>query len=270
MNRTLLVAGMVPLLGLTISTQVVAFDRITHDGWRFEISMPWGYKEHNHDIVTKTNGHPVRYGKRSEKFDVRPGDCGITKNGGWNDCENDRERTEMSSHGTLKYHSGDEYWYRWSLFLPKDHTNLYPVKVTFAEFKHIGCPDPMFQLLEARMKSDKGELMAYFSSADKLSGELWSMNELTRDYKGKWNDFVVHAKWSHSENGWFKVWVNGELKLDYAGKTLYCFRGIYFKYGVYRAFVSRNWDATKIGTIAYHDGIRISKTGEGMFDPLPE
>ena len=154
-----------------ISLSAVAYDKptINHDGWRFEISMPFGYKEHNYQIVSKDNGHPVRYGEKSEKFYVRPGNCGIAEGGNWNDCDNDRERTEMTSFRNLLYHSGDEYWYRWSIYFPKDHTNLWPVKVSYAEFKAIGCPDPIFQILETKMVNPKGELMIYFSSADKLA-----------------------------------------------------------------------------------------------------
>lgn len=249
------------------------FNRISHDGWNFRISTPWGLDDHNHQVVSSDNGHPVRYGKRSERFDVRPGDCGVTENGKWSDCENDRERTEMASNRDIIYHNDDEYWYRWSLFIPKGHKNLWKTKVSYAEFKPLGC-GPIFQLLETKIRSDKGEVMAYFPNADRLNSPadnwLRSYYFLTTDYINKWMDFVVHAKWSRSDDGWFQIWVNGKLKFNYKGKTMFCQKGVYFKYGVYRSFVSRNWDASKFGTIAYYDGIKISRTRDGMFEPLDE
>ena len=116
--------------------------------------------------------------------------------------------------------------------------------------------------------------MAYFPHADRLSSSadnwLRSYYVLTTDYIGKWMDFVVNVKWSQSNDGWFSIWLNGKLNFEYKGKTMYCDKGVYFKYGIYRSFVSRNWDATKFGTVAYYDGFRISQTKDGMFEDLDE
>ena len=91
-----------------------------------------------------------------------------------------------------------------------------------------------------------------------------------QDFVGRWNDIVVHAHWTKKDNGWMKVWVNGEEKVDYVGKTIACTK-VYFKYGVYRSFISRREDLTKtVTTTVYYDGVVRSKSKEGMFDPLPE
>ena len=178
----------------------------------------------------------------------------------------------MTSYEDLLYYSGDEYWYRWSLFIPKGHTNLYPVKVSYAQFKGLGC-DPVFKLQEAEYgygpPSSPGELVL------KLPHPNYYPNArreyiLTTDYVGKWLDFVINVKWSSGKDGNLKIWMDKELKLDYKGKTTHCSKGVYVKYGVYRSFVSRNWEASKIGTIAYYDGIRISRNRDGMFEELVE
>ena len=50
-----------------------------------------------------------------------------------------------------------------------------------------------------------------------------------------------------------------------------CREETYFKYGVYRSFISRNpGPAGKVTTVAYYDGVLRSTSREGMFDPLPE
>ena len=214
----------------------MAWDTVSHDGWRFEISTPFGHKKHNYQVVYKEDGHPVRFGRKSERFEVRPGDCGTTENGGWNDCENDRERTEMSSHKNHMLYNGDESWYRWSIFFPKNYETVHPVHMTFGQFKQVGChPSFTFNVIGHRLAN-----------------------------------VVVHAKWSNSNSGWFKVWHNGKQKMNYKGKTMWCHEGIYFKYGVYRTGVSIITETKRPTTIVYYDGIRVSKSDEGMFDPLPE
>lgn len=72
------------------------------------------------------------------------------------------------------------------------------------------------------------------------------------------------------EDGFFRVWVNREEKVDYRGRTMKCGE-VYFKYGVYRTFISRNPEqAGEVSTVAYFDGLVRSRSGEGMFDPLKE
>lgn len=56
------------------------------------------------------------------------------------------------------------------------------------------------------------------------------------DLRGQWHKIEVHAKWSRSDTGVFQVWVNGELKVDYKGKTMSA-KEVYFKYGVYRSYM---------------------------------
>ncbi len=248
----------------------MAWDTVSHDGWRFEISTPFGHKEHNYQVVYKQDGHPVRFGEKSERFEVRPGDCGTTENGGWNDCENDRERTEMSSHKNHILYNGDENWYRWSIFFPKNYEVMHPIWMTFGQFKQIGChPVFSFNIGEYATYSEASFFQHMTGRYARAVDGAGLQTHITRNFRGKWLDIVVHAKWSHSNEGRFKFWVNGKLISDYKGKTLWCYKGIYFKYGVYRTGVSAVPEKYRHTTV-YSDGIRISKSGEGMFDPLPE
>ena len=75
-------------------------------GWRFKRSLPIGAKKHGYQVVSAPE-HPVRYGKKSERFEVRPGDCSRSKGGSWDDCKEDRERSELIQVG-YRQKEGDE------------------------------------------------------------------------------------------------------------------------------------------------------------------
>ena len=231
-------------------------------GWRFERSVPVGAKKHGYQVVSAPY-YPVRYGQNSEKFEVRPGDCSRSTEGGWDDCNNDRERSELSQRGDTQK-EGDEYWYRWSIYIPESHQNLYRTKVCYGQFHQEYCePVLMFNEHEG----------GYWLSIDEQLIDYGEQNiNLLRaqDFVGRWNDIVVHIRWTKKKNGWVKVWVNGEEKVDYVGKTIVC-RLVYFKYGVYRSFISRRKKLTEtVTTTAYYDGVVRSKSKEEMFDALPE
>lgn len=56
------------------------------------------------------------------------------------------------------------------------------------------------------------------------------------DFRGRWHDLVVHIKWTESEDGFVRVWVNGKEKLNsqtLAARTPGAGK-IYHKYGIYR------------------------------------
>lgn len=62
---------------------------------------------------------------------------------------------------------------------------------------------------------------------------------------GTWHDFVVNAKWTHLSDGFLKVWLNGDLLVDYTGPTYMNYgagKGPYFKMGDYKG--TYNWSGT--------------------------
>ena len=266
------IAGAVIVCTILSNSKCLAYynPSVNHDGWQFVFSTPFGLKEHTYQVVSKADGHPVRFGKHSERFEVRPGDCGVTENGHHSDCATDRERSEMDSQLYQKFYDGDEYWYRWSIFFPLDHNNLYPIHLTYGQFKQIGC-DPVFSFIEAAwgIDPDNQEFRAYTTAKYVVSPQVRWWTTLEKDYRGKWLDIVVHAKWDHT-NGWYKVWLNGKQTVDYKGKTLFCYKGLYFKYGIYKTDISRIPSEANKTIVVYYDGMRISKTRNGMFGSLPE
>ena len=73
------------------------FPKDVVSGSKFKKSLTGSYyKKHGMQIVDKADDHPVRAGEKSIRFELRAGDCGKDKDGGWNDCKKDRERHELS------------------------------------------------------------------------------------------------------------------------------------------------------------------------------
>lgn len=73
------------------------------------------------------------------------------------------------------------------------------------------------------------------------------------DLIGRWMRVMVQANWSRSEGGYINVWINGNLDWQYQGATTNADEALYFKYGVYRAFVSRCGGACPTQTAYYRD-----------------
>ena len=90
------------------------------------------------------------------------------------------------------------------------------------------------------------------------------------DLRGRWHRIEVHARWSRDADGFMRVWVDGEAKVDHAGPTMDA-ETVYFKYGVYRSFLSRyttarNADAVPT-QIAYYANVRRAATRAELSPP---
>ena len=52
-------------------------------------------QKYSWQLVDSKDGHPVRSGNKSWRFEVRAGDCGGDKK--YSDCKSDRQRTEVQT-----------------------------------------------------------------------------------------------------------------------------------------------------------------------------
>ena len=57
--------------------------------------------------------------------------------------------------------------------------------------------------------------------------------------RGRFNRFMVNARWSRGDDGFIRVFLNGRQVWSYSGPTTNANDPIYFKYGIYRSFISR-------------------------------
>ena len=225
-------------------------------GNTYKKSLEGKYKKYGMQVVNKEDGHPVRSGNQSIRFEVRPGDCGHNED--WNDCDTDRERHEL----TGKRMTGGEWWYSWSIYLPKDFINVYPTKLALGQFhQEKGHVVWMFQNQSATKAGgywvDNG-VPGYTKTLNKI---------LTQDEMiEKWNDILVNVKWSKKDDGFFKVWLNGKQVYSYEGSTKTKAK-TYFKFGIYRSFLSKWIYSSKNkkkekgvpAQVAYFDEVRTAK-----------
>ena len=218
------------LSGNSFAAKIVKLTKDVSSGSKFYKSLTGKYyKKYGYQIVNKDDGHPVRAGNQSIRFEVRQGDCGRDP-GSWSDCKNDRERHELS--GGQSHMTKGEYWFSWSIYFPKDHKNLYPLSNAFGQFhQKEGNPIFMFKELKdgysiVRTITDKDE---DYNQRNLLSNE---------EVLGKWFDVLINAKWTKKKDGFFKIWINDELKYDYVGPTKSKSK-VYQKFGVYRTGITR-------------------------------
>ena len=186
------------------------------------------YKDYGVQVVNKKDGHPVRSREQSIRFEVRHGDCGKDRVGGWSDCKNDRERHELSGGDSAM--SKGEYWFSWSVYFPKDHQSLYPLSNNYGQFHQQDGP-PIFMFKELR---DGYTVVRSIGEIDYDEGKLVD----NKDMPGNWIDILINAKWSKKDDGFFKVWVNDELKYDYKGPTK-TKQYVYQKFGIYSTGLTR-------------------------------
>ena len=228
-------------------------------------SLAKNYKKYGVQVVDKKDGHKVRAGKKSIRFEVRPGDCGYNED--WNDCKNDRERHELSG---KKFGSG-EWWHAWSIFIPEDFPIIFPTKAMFGQF-YLKGEGPIFAF--ENQWPDRNIGGGYHIERDFIHYNKLDTIASDEEMRGKWTDILVHAKWSDKDDDFFKVWVNSQPKYDYKGRTLLKKSSkVYFKFGIYRSFMTRWRNKNNLqdvpAQVLYFDEARIAKTKEKVVGKLP-
>ena len=234
------------VLGLLFTSSVFAkkaeYPKLPKDvAWGdkyFKSLVSKDYKDYGMQVVDKKDGHPVRLGNQSIRFEVRPGDCSNDTNpDGWNDCEHDSERHELSGQRTPK----GTYWYAWSIYFSEDHFNGYPTFVTLGQFHQHGkysYPPWMF----TNYKGGYWFRQRISNTSQDVSKTLKIYSLLSRkEVLGKWNDVLVNVKWSHKKDGFIKVLINGKILYDYKGRTKAKGTKSYFKFGIYRSEMKADW-----------------------------
>jgi len=118
-------------------------------------------------------------------------------------------------------------WYSWNVYLPENFPIQETGKLLLGQFHNGECPHVSFT-------SRGSKWLDYAEDEDTLHFEtmkLWygdcesvvrkpiiKMSEL----RGKWSHFVLEMHWAGARegNGLAKMWIDGELVLDYKGRTL--------------------------------------------------
>jgi endonuclease YncB( thermonuclease family) len=196
------------------------------------------FKEYGLQVVDKKDGHPVRAGSKSMRFELRDGDCNNPPPPDWNDCKNDRERFELSGKGIF---DGEEGWYAWSIFIPMDYVDIEKGATDLGQFnlEPGEDPDPCCIFTIGKKKS------GYSLEINILDSNKWvhksvALNLSDEEMKGNWSDFLINFKWSKKEDGFIKLWLNNWLVFEHYGKNFSKdVENTYFKFGIYRSALSR-------------------------------
>jgi len=197
-------------------------------------SMKYGYKDYGYRIVSKQDGHPVRFGNQSVRFEVRPGDCGSDES--WDDCANDRERHELSQIADLQ-ESGDEFWFSWSVYIPDGTPSISPTITDLGQF-HQKKNNVLFMF----KWNELGYVIDNQTPGDgtnKGMKPLVALHETT----GRWIDILIHAKWSDRDDGFLIAYADHRKAYEFFGQTLAKGDHSFYKFGIYRSWLSRYKDA---------------------------
>ena len=219
---------------------------------------------HGYQIVTTQ----ARAGAQSQRFEVRSGDCGTDQWGTWNDCDKDRERSEISI--DRRWQNGDNIWISYSIFLPEDFETSSLVRTTVGQIHQSGGNSPRGTaggltsfppVMQMEMKGNR-----YFMRVHMLSGPIDNVIDDLRDFdlidvssmRGSWTDVVINFDTSN-ETDVLEVYINGRRRAKIEGWINFIPEEYYFKYGIYRSFVSRHNGPMPI-QVLYIDEVRMGSS----------
>jgi hypothetical protein len=208
-----------------------------------------------HKTITDPKQGPLLYNNYSERFELRQGDCSSVD--GWSDCKNDRERAELRQLPPYE-RLGVPTWYSWHIYFPNDWQDTPELSVTLGQFHQWQQQKPALMFVKyqggyaVRLENSR------FSKRKHAFPDRRFMLVDEKNLRGKWHKILVYAKWSRFEDGMLKIWANDQLKTNMAGPNVLYDSEIYFKYGIYRAFVSRMSDRPT--GIVYYNSVRKGAT----------
>ena len=215
----------------------------SHSGYKKHAFWNMPKKDYSHKYIKDKS--KARAGKAFQRFEVRDGDCFYRKGHSWNDCKLDRERFEFSSKPSQKPQGKQCYGYSIKLdanFKPVNPTNTDLGQVhqrggpkgtagglkSFPPLIQIGAKDDWVNFGWHRLSGDINNV--YDKRIDFGLAKISEMREV-------WTDISFCLDF---ENKRMDAWVNGEKKVEIKQSPInFTPENIYFKYGIYRSFVSR-------------------------------
>jgi len=273
------------------------------------IGMATGALPRGYDLLFSPQAHafrfasapePVRRGARSERFELRDGDCGGS------DCTNPRYRSEIiEKRPTARI--GENIWYGWSFrnqTIPGFDRD-FALRVVLGQWKLSGETPPAFRLVQigagegnwarcdptiCRPSGDTREDVVV-QLADMAQTQGWGARQndghicklfSMEDARSQWMDIVVNTNFATGANGYSMAWVNGVLRCDYRGPIVASGvapsgstitgapsgNTISVRRGIFASFTTR-WDQTlgslpKPLMIAFYDEFRSGNTRQDV------
>jgi len=179
------------------------------------------------------------------------------------------ERAELRYENANTGRLGDTRWYAFSVYIPSDYIADEPI-----------CREIIWQLLMHPYinEQQKSPQFDFQIQADNL--QIENRHSVGGDptntivekiyespmsnYRGKWTDWVIYAKWSAGNDGRLRIWRNGNVVVDRTGANAYAGTGTHYfenKFGIYKW----SWNAAKYPDrptvvdkrVIYHDNLKI-------------
>ena len=162
---------------------------------------------------------PVRRGTYSTEMIVHDGD----ELWGGERCDLERPHAHDEN-------NGDDYWYQWSTFFPSDWTNLTGAPdddwLLIADWHATGDPDfeNVCQPLQIEINASN-QLIAKMLTGDVTGYDCYDGSGSANSYDqvivdgvelGKWNDFVIHVKWTPENVGVIEIWHKTDDETSFA------------------------------------------------------
>ena len=199
-------------------------------------------------------------GNTSIRFESNDGECGQEPK--WNDCPNDRERTELiyKDENWKK-----EKWYRFYLFLPKDYNSIAPAKMSLIQWKRLNPSKVlvMFQHMHAGLT---------FNRNGDTFPDSYIVLKSNEELLGNWTEIIFNTNWHPDpKKGFMKVWIDGKLKVDFKGQANSKEgKRLNLRYGLYSSYMSNYKNTYNNNTmpqrVAFYDGVKAEKNCQKLLD----
>ena len=199
-------------------------------------------------------------GDKSIRFESNDGEC--WKEPKWNDCTNDRERTELYY---KKKPWKKERWYRFYIHLPEDYNSIAPAKMSLIQWKRHN-PSKVLVMFQ----HDHSGLT--FNRNGDTFKDTYIVLKPNKELLGSWTEIIFSTNWHlDPEKGFMKVWIDGKLKVDFKGRSNNKKgKELSLRYGLYSSSMSRYKAVFETDTmpqrIVFFDGVKEEKSCEKLLD----
>jgi hypothetical protein len=154
-------------------------------------------------------------------------------------------RAELSE-WKIKAKMNSDVWYGFSMFIPDQYPAFEGKSMVCGQWHQAYNYD--YPPLSQNYDVTNEELHVML-----IPARFWTSPDGTKHYSKKrglwkiknfkqnmWHDLIYNIKWTTDDNGYFKLWHNGVLKIDFKGLTYIPGEkiGPYFKFGLYQMSVA--------------------------------
>jgi len=222
------------------------------------VTHPIRAKDWHCDVVSDETNHPIYDGNKSFRFELKPNEC--TANNGFDDCENDRSRTEMTSKNTVDNYDQALTVIEYNIFIPEQTTPFaagLPLTI-FGQVYLKGSEGEFLSIVRLSVYSEyqyEGTPLLLFDTYPNLSYDTRIERPITYDFFNRWMNIRFEI-FGDTEEGYIKAYLDDEIYLDEKFPTLFHpTDNLDFQFGTYRSALSRAKEEIQ-PIVVYYDSVR--------------